>query len=362
MAETLIPDEIPYQDIDAEEPDFAGDNSEDSELHEHFTLTSAPGQMLMRLDVFLATFLRNTSRSRIKNATLAGNVFVNEQIRKASYKVKPGDKVSVLLPYPPPPDVEPEALDLNIAYEDPHLLLVNKTPGMVVHPGVGNHTGTLIHGLLHHFLDLPKNDSPEGGLRPGLVHRIDKDTSGLLVIAKNEYALSFLAKQFFDHSCERTYHAIVWGNLKEDKGTITGHIGRSIKDRKIFMVYTDESAGKHAVTHYEVMERFGFATYVKCKLETGRTHQIRVHFKHIGHTLFSDTFYGGDKILAGNNVGKFKHMIQDALTACPRQALHAKTLGFIHPHTEKWMDFDSEIPEDMQTALDMFRKFTLENS
>jgi len=334
-------------------------NEEEEGLFEHFTLISAPGQMMLRLDVFLATFLKNTSRSRIKNATLAGNVFVNDIIRKASYKVKPGDKVSVLLPYPPPPEVEPENLELNISYEDESIILVNKSPGMVVHPGVGNHTGTLIHGLLYHFLQLPKSSSPDGGIRPGLVHRIDKDTSGLLLVAKNEFALSWLAKQFYDHTCERTYHAIVWGNLKEDKGTITGNIGRSHKDRKIFMVYTDGISGKPAVTHYEVLERFGFATYVKCNLETGRTHQIRVHFRHIGHTLFSDTFYGGDKILSGNNTGKYKHMIQQALELCPRQALHAKTLGFLHPQSQAPVNFDSELPEDFQQVLNLFRAFTL---
>jgi 23S rRNA pseudouridine1911/1915/1917 synthase len=335
----------------------ADHGSEESDLYEHFTLTSAPGQMMLRLDVFLATFLKNTSRSRIKNATLAGNVFVNDQVRKASYKVKPGDKVSVLLPYPPPPELSPEQLDLTIHYEDDSILLVNKRPGMVVHPGVGNHTGTLVHGLLWHFNQLPKGNGKDEYLRPGLVHRIDKDTSGLIVIAKNEYALSWLARQFYDHSCERTYHAIVWGNLKEDKGTITGNIGRSLKDRKIFQVFSDPNEGKHAVTHYEVLERFGFATYVKCNLETGRTHQIRVHFKHIGHTLFSDSFYGGDSILAGTNTGKFKHMIQQALLLCPRQALHAKTLGFVHPDSEKWMAFDSEIPKDIQAALELFRQY-----
>lgn len=331
--------------------------SEESDLYEHFTLYSAPGQTMMRLDVFLATFLKNTSRSRIKNATLAGNVFVNDQVRKASYKVKPGDKVSVLLPYPPPPELSAENLNLNIHYEDEALLLINKSPGMVVHPGVGNHTGTMVHGILWHFEHLPKGNRAEDHMRPGLVHRIDKDTSGLIVVAKNEFALSWLARQFYDHTCERTYHAIVWGNLKEDKGTITGNIGRSIKDRKVFQVYADPAEGKHAVTHYEVMERFGFATYVKCNLETGRTHQIRVHFKHIGHTLFSDSFYGGDHILAGNNTGKYKHMIREALALCPRQALHAKTLGFVHPVTEKWINFDSEIPADFQNALDLFRNF-----
>jgi 23S rRNA pseudouridine1911/1915/1917 synthase len=333
--------------------------SEESDLYEHFTLISAPGQMLMRLDVFLATFLKNTSRSRIKNATLAGNVFVNDTVRKASYKVKPGDKVSVLLPYPPPPEVTAEYMPLNILFEDAHVILIQKNPGMVVHPGVGNHTGTLIHGLLYHFEQLPKGSGTEGGLRPGLVHRIDKDTSGLLVIAKNEYALSWLARQFFDHTCERTYHAIVWGNLKEDSGTITGHIGRSTKDRKIFMVYPDGSDGKHAITHYQVMERFGFATYVQCKLETGRTHQIRVHFKHIGHTLFSDQFYGGEKIQGGNMSGALKSMLQKALEICPRQALHAKTLGFVHPATEKFMNFDSELPEDFSSVLEMFRAFQI---
>jgi len=350
-----LPDVSAEEITDNLDPDTG---AEESDLYEHFTLISAPGQAMLRLDVFLATFLKNTSRSRIKNATLTGNVFVNDQVRKASYKVKPGDKVSVLLPYPPPPELSAENLNLSIHYEDEAVLLINKSPGMVVHPGVGNHTGTLVHGILWHFEHLPKGNRAEDHLRPGLVHRIDKDTSGLIVIAKTEYALSWLARQFYDHSCERTYHALVWGDLKENKGTITGNIGRSLKDRKIFQVFIDSTEGKHAVTHYEVLERFGFATYVKCKLETGRTHQIRVHFKHIGHTLFSDSFYGGDKILAGNNTGRYKHMIQEALSICPRQALHAKTLGFQHPVTEKWMNFDSEIPEDFQSALELFRNYS----
>ncbi|NBV13554.1 MAG: RluA family pseudouridine synthase [Sphingobacteriia bacterium] len=331
------------------------DDPEEEDLYEHFQLTSAPGQMLLRLDVFLSTFLKNTSRSRIKNATLSDGVRVNGIPRKASYKVKPGDQVSVLLPYPPPPEVTAENIPLNIIYEDEQIILVNKSPGMVVHPGVGNHTGTLIHALLWHFKDLP----PGPGLiqRPGLVHRIDKDTSGLLVIAKTEFALSFLAQQFYDHSCARTYHAIVWGDIPQDTGTIIGHIGRSTKDRKIFMVYPDGLIGKPAITHYEVIERFGFATYIKCKLETGRTHQIRVHLKHIGHTLFGDYFYGGDQILSGNNSGSYSKMIKNALEICPRQSLHAKTLGFIHPGTQNWIEFNSELPEDFNNVLLKFRNF-----
>jgi 23S rRNA pseudouridine1911/1915/1917 synthase len=347
----LLPEDI--------EEEFFGpeikDDPEEEDLYEHFQLTSAPGQMLLRLDVFLATFLKNTSRSRIKNATLSDCVRVNGIPRKASYKVKPGDQVTVLLPYPPPPEVTAENIPLKIEYEDEQIILVNKTPGMVVHPGVGNHTGTLIHALLWHFKDLPQ--APGLIQRPGLVHRIDKDTSGLLVIAKTEFALSFLAQQFYDHSCARTYHAIVWGDIPQDTGTITGNIGRSNKDRKIFMVYPDGLIGKPAITHYEVIERFGFATYIKCKLETGRTHQIRVHLKHIGHTLFGDYFYGGDQILSGNNSGSYSKMIKNALEICPRQSLHAKTLGFIHPDTHNWIEFNSELPEDFNTVLSKFRNF-----
>lgn len=327
------------------------------ELYEHHSLRADKGQRLMRIDTWLTIMLPNVSRTRIKNASLADCIRVFGKPVKASYKLKPLDEVSLVLPYPPAPDAQAEQMDLDIRYEDDHLLLVSKPAGMVVHPALGHYSGTLVNGLMGYLgRQLPAHADPDAPIRPGLVHRIDKETSGLLVIAKTDTALTGLARQFFDHSCERTYYAVAWGDIKQNEGTIIGNVGRSQKDRKKFTVYPPDSEhGKHAVTHYKVLERFGCATLVQCNLETGRTHQIRVHMKHIGHTLMGDYEYGGDKVLYGQNHGRYADFISRCLSVMRRQALHAKTLGFVHPATGKWMQFDSDLPPDFQQLLQLLR-------
>lgn len=318
-------------------------------LYEHFKFTSDQGQELLRVDKFLMARIPNTTRNRLQNAAADGHIKVNKKAVKSNYKVKPFDEVSLELPYPPQEiELIPEDIPLNIVYEDDEVIVINKQAGLVVHPGYGNYTGTLVNGLIFHFENLPKTNIPN---RPGLVHRLDKNTTGIMVIAKTEQALSHLGKQFFDRATERRYHAIVWGDVKDDEGTVTGHVGRSLKNRKEMTVFPDEDYGKHAVTHYKVLKRFGYITLVECKLETGRTHQIRVHMKHIGHNLFNDNEYGGDKILKGTSFAKYKQFINNCFNILPRQALHAKSLGFEHPKTGKWMQFDSELPDDMKTVL-----------
>ena len=281
---------------------------------------------------------------------------MNNEVVKQNYKVKAGDVVQVMFEHPPYEFLlVPEDLPIDIVYEDDTLLVVNKAAGMVVHPGHGNYSGTLINALIYHFKNLPNNSSE----RPGLVHRIDKDTSGLLVVAKTEHAMAHLSKQFFDKTSEREYVALVWGNLEEDEGTIEGNIGRNPKNRLQNMVYTDDGAdnGKAAVTHFKVLERFGYVTLVSCKLETGRTHQIRVHMKYIGHTLFNDERYGGDRVLKGTTFTKYKQFVENCFKILPRQALHAKTLGFTHPKTGKWMSFNSQIPEDINACIEKWRAY-----
>ena len=337
-----------------------GASEESEQLYEHHLMEIDPGQKPIRIDVFLSTMLRNISRTRIKNYSKAGALQVNGKTVKASYKVKPGDQVFFLRPFAPRPGLMPEDIPLDIPYEDQDLLIVNKKPGMVVHPGVGHRTGTLMHALLHHcdLEALPSStDDDPYMLRPSLVHRIDKDTSGLMVISKHEYAATYISTQFYNKTTDRNYYALVWGDVAEDKGTITGHVGRSTGDRKKFVVWPKGDYGKHAVTHYEVLERFRYATLVKCTLETGRTHQIRVHMKYLGHTLFGDTFYGGDKVLKGLKTQKFEQFIRNCLEIMPRQALHAKTLGFVHPRTEKYVHFDSDLPEDFQGVLEKMRRY-----
>lgn len=327
------------------------------EMYEHKRLVADPGQRLMRLDHWLAILLKSRSRTTIKNATLAGCIRVNGKTVKPSYKVKPGDEVTLVFPTPPPPELAPENIPLTIHYEDEDLLLLNKQPGLVVHPGVGNWTGTMLHALLY-YLNQDKLDGPrEEWNFPSLVHRIDKDTSGLLVIPKHEFANHFLSRQFYERSIDRLYNAIVWGDVKADAGTIEGHVGRDHRDRKKFRVYPGGETGKHAVTHYKVLERFGFATLVQCKLETGRTHQIRVHMKYIGHTLLSDWFYGGDEIKVQLQTPKYKAFIHNLLEVIPRQALHARTLGFTHPQSRELVNFDSELPEDFQLAIAKMRTY-----
>lgn len=333
------------------------DFPDQQELYEHYRIVADKGQSLLRIDKFLVNKLENISRSRIQNAATAGNILVNQKPVKPNYKVKPNDIITIVLAFPPRElEILPENIPLDIVYEDEDVLLVNKKPGMTVHPGIGNYTGTLINALMWHLKDLPLFAS--GDVRPGLVHRIDKNTSGLLVIAKNEFSLNHLAKQFFDHSVDRTYQALVWGVPKETEGTITGPIGRSMKDRTKMFVYKDGSQGKPATTHYKVLEDLGYISLVECRLETGRTHQIRVHFQFIGHPLFNDSEYGGSLILRGTTFSKYKQFVLNNFNTLPRQALHAKSLGFTHPVSGKRMLFNSDLPEDMQAVIKRWRIYT----
>ena len=331
-----------------------GPELNEEELFEHFKFVAGKGQEPLRVDKFLMNFIENATRNKIQQAAKEGNIWVNDSIVKSNYKVKAGDEVRVMFEHPPYEFLlTPENIPLNIVYEDDVLLVVNKTPGMVVHPGHGNYSGTLINALLHHIDSLPLNSDE----RPGLVHRIDKDTSGLLVVAKTEAAMTHLAKQFHDKTSEREYVAIVWGNVEDESGTVEGHIARNPKNRLQMEVFPEGDIGKEAVTHYKVLERLGYVTVVSCKLETGRTHQIRVHMKYIGHTLFNDERYGGEKILKGTTFTKYKQFVDNAFKILPRQALHAKTLGFVHPVTGEFMRFDSEIPEDMANCIDKWRAY-----
>ncbi|RIV47138.1 RluA family pseudouridine synthase [Flagellimonas pelagia] len=324
------------------------------DLFEHHRFVASKGQEPLRVDKFLMNFIENATRNKIQQAAKQGHIWVNGAIVKQNYKVKAGDEVKVLFEHPPYEFLlTPENIPLDIVYEDDTLLVVNKPAGMVVHPGHGNYSGTLINALVYHFENLPNNSSN----RPGLVHRIDKDTSGLLVIAKTETAMTHLAQQFFEKSSEREYVALVWGNVEQDEGTIEGNIGRHPKNRLQMTVYPDGEDGKEAITHYKVLERLGYVTLVSCKLETGRTHQIRVHMKYIGHTLFNDERYGGDKILKGTTFTKYKQFVENAFKELPRQALHAKTLGFEHPVTGEFMRFDSELPEDMVNCIEKWRSY-----
>jgi 23S rRNA pseudouridine1911/1915/1917 synthase len=347
----------------SEEFDNAETNEEfeQSELYEHHRLEIEDGQKPMRLDKYLVCRLASTSRNRIQNAADAGNILVNQKAAKSSYKVKPGDVVSIVLSYPKTEnELVAQEIPLDVFYEDEHYIIVNKQPGMVVHPSYGHYDGTLVNALAFRFKDLPMFSGKE--VRPGLVHRIDKDTSGLLVIAKSELALNKLAKQFFDHSCKRSYVALVWGNLPEDSGTITGHVGRNLKNRKVMDVFPDGEYGKEAITHYRVLERLGYVNLIECRLETGRTHQIRVHMKYIGHPLFNDADYGGDKILKGTTFTKYKQFVENCFKILPRQALHAKSLGFVHPATGEEVMYNSELPEDMQKCIDKWRSYVINRS
>jgi 23S rRNA pseudouridine1911/1915/1917 synthase len=326
------------------------------ELFEHYRFKADPGQSLLRIDKFLSDRLENSSRTRIQNAANAGNILVNNNPVKPNYKIKPGDIVQVVLPTPPREiELIPENIPLNIVYEDDDVLVVNKEPGMVVHPAYGNYSGTLVNALMWHFRDLPLFNTGES--RPGLVHRLDKNTSGILVIAKNEYALNRLSKQFYDRTTDRRYNALIWGIPDPLEGTITGNVGRSIKDRKIMQVFKDDSEGKTAITHYKVLEDLGYISLIECKLETGRTHQIRVHFSHIKHPLFNDEEYGGNQILKGTTFTKYQQFIKNCFKILPRQALHAKSLAFNHPVTGKRLSFDSNLPDDMVQVIEKWRKY-----
>jgi len=324
---------------------------------EHHKFVADNGQNPLRVDKFLLNFVEFATRNKIQQAIKAGNVKVNDSIVKASHKVKANDVVTIVYDYPQEKhELVPQDIPLNITYEDDSILIVNKDAGMVVHPGFGNYDGTLVNALVFHFQSLPNMGDED---RPGLVHRIDKNTSGILVIAKTEIAMNDLSKKFADRVLNRKYIALVWGDMKEDEGTITGNIGRSLKNRKIMNVFPDGDFGKHAVSHYKVLERFGYTTLVECKLETGRTHQIRAHFKYLGHPLFNDEEYGGDVILKGTTFTKYKQFVQNCFKICSRQALHAKSLGFKHPVTKEDMFFDSELAEDMEQLIEKWRKYAI---
>ena len=323
-------------------------------LYEHYAFIVDPGQSPLRVDKFLMSRIENVTRNKIQQSAKEGSIYVNDLIVKSNYKVKGRDRVKVLFAHPPYENLlVAEDIAIDIVYEDDILVVINKPPGLVVHPGHGNYSGTLLNGLLHHFEKLPKNLNN----RPGLVHRIDKDTSGLLVVAKTEQAMTHLSKQFFDKTSERKYLALVWGDVKEDKGTIEGAIGRHPKNRLQMTVFEDNSEGKEAITHFKVLERFGYVTLIECQLETGRTHQIRAHLKFIGHTLFNDARYGGEKILKGTSFTKYRQFVDNCFKLLPRQALHAKTLGFIHPKTGEKMQYDSPIPDDFNSAIDKWRQY-----
>lgn len=333
------------------------EQEDESALFEHFRFIADKGQSLIRIDKFLTNRIEGISRNKIQTAAEANCILVNNNAVKSNYKIKPEDIISIVLPHPKREfELTPENIPVDIVYEDDDLIIINKKAGMVVHPGHGNYTGTLVNALMYHFRELPLFQT--GEVRPGLVHRIDKNTTGIIVVAKNEIALAKLAKQFFEKTIQRKYLALVWGDLKENEGTISANIGRSIKDRKINTVFADSEYGKPAVTHYTVLERFGYITLIECKLETGRTHQIRVHFQYIGHPLFNDETYGGNKILKGTTFTKYKQFIQNCFTLLPRHALHAKSLGFRHPATNKLVFFDSELPDDMQQTIIKWRNYT----
>jgi len=329
------------------------ENIED-ELFEHYHFEVSTGQSPLRIDKYLIGLVQNATRNKIQKATECGCVLVNDYVVKSNYKVKPNDIIRVVFDKPKYEyKIIPENIPLDIIYEDEDLLVINKKADFVVHPGHGNYSGTLVNALAYHFDKLPLNSSQ----RPGLVHRIDKDTTGLLVVAKTEEAMFYLAKQFEEKTSEREYIALIWGNFEQDQGTITGYIGRHPKDRMQMAIFEDENLGKWSVTHYKVIERFNYVTLVSCRLETGRTHQIRASMKHIGHPLFNDSRYGGDRIIKGTTFTKYKQFVENCFKILPRQALHAKTLGFIHPTTKKNLRFDTELPQDMQNTIEKWRNY-----
>ena len=335
------------------------DSGEQEELYEHHRIVVDKGQSLLRIDKYLMMRLESVSRNRIQNAADAGSILVHGKPVKPSYRVKPSDVITIVLAHPPR-DVEiiAENIPIEIMYEDDDLVIVNKHAGLVVHPGVGNYSGTLVNALAYHFHPNLLGKSIEAeSMRPGLVHRIDKNTSGIMVIARNEKAMTHLAKQFFDRTIKRRYLALVWGGFETEEGTITGHIGRNQTDRKSMEVYPEGDHGKHAVTHYKVLESLGYVTLVECRLETGRTHQIRVHMKHIGHPLFNDESYGGKKILKGTTFSKYKNFVENCFEMIPGQALHARSLGFIHPSTRKEMYFEVDPPENFIFMLEKWRNY-----
>jgi len=327
------------------------------ELYEHHFFEVEKNHDLIRVDKFLLLRLSNTTRTKIQKSIAAGNVFCNNEKVKSNYKVKPFDKISVRFEYEPyNKEIIPEDIPLDIIYEDTDIVVINKPSNMVVHPSYGHYSGTLVHALLYKYNDIQVSSDNQ---RPGLVHRLDKNTTGLMVVARNENALIKLSKQFADRTISRNYLALVWGDVKNDSGTILGNIGRNKRNRKLMTVFDNEEEGKHAITHYKVLERFRYVTLISCKLETGRTHQIRVHMKHIGHPLFNDAEYGGDRILRGTTFSKYKQFVQNCFKILPRQALHAIQLSFIHPKSKQQVRFESKIPEDMLDVLSRWRKYVL---
>lgn len=329
---------------------------ESQDLYEHHRVVADKGQGLLRIDKFLMTRIENASRNKIQQAAKAGNILVNDKPVKPNYRVKPMDVISIVLSYPPREiEIIAENIPIKILYEDADIIVIDKQAGMVVHPAYGNYTGTLVNALAHHLQEVSPDKAP--GRTPFLVHRIDKDTSGVMLVAKNELSQAKLAAQFFHHSIQRHYLALAWGDFEEDNGTITGNIGRSTKDRKVFTVYADESQGRHAVTHYRILERFGYVTLLDCQLETGRTHQIRVHFRHIRHPLFGDETYGGNVIIKGTTFAKYRQFVNHCFEILTRQALHAQSLAFAHPSTGKWREFSSEPPDDFQTVIEKWRNY-----
>ncbi len=342
-------------ELEKDNPDIQ-DNNDD--LYERFSIIIDKGQEQLRIDKFLVNRIEGATRNKVQKAINAGMVLVNDAPIKSNYKVKPLDSIIVYSDMSPEEtDVKPEKMDLNIVYEDTDLMIINKPAGIVVHPGSGNYTGTLLNGVSWYLQQQNPNLSEDTLPRFGLVHRIDKNTSGLLVLAKTDKAMRHLAKQFFDHTTSRKYVALAWGDIQNDIGTIVAHIGRNLRFRKLFEAYPQGDHGKDATTHYTVLERFGYVTLVQCVLETGRTHQIRVHMKYIGHPLFNDDFYGGDKIVKGTVYTKYKQFVDNCFTICKRQALHAKTLGFIHPTTGEEMLFEAPLPNDMEQVIEKWRKY-----
>ena len=328
--------------------------------YEHHKFIADKGQNPLRVDRFLLNFIEFATRNKIQQSIKSGNVRVNNLVVKSNYKVKSNDVVTVVFNYPKlKNELIPQNIPLNITYEDDDFLIVNKSAGMVVHPGFGNRDGTLVNALAFHAESLPNMGEED---RPGLVHRIDKNTSGILVVAKNDMSMNNLAKKFSERNLDRRYIALVWGNLKDNNGTITGNIGRNLKNRKIMDVFTDGDYGKYAVSHFKVLERFGYTTLIECKLETGRTHQIRAHFKYLGHPIFNDSDYGGDMILKGTTFSKYKQFVQNCFKICDRQALHAKSLAFKHPSSNKEMFFDSDLPNDMKELIEKWRKYAIHKS
>lgn len=342
------------------------DDAEDG-LFEHHRIVADSKQSLLRIDKFLMDRLPNVTRTKIQDGIRDGFIKVNEKLIKPNYKIHPHDIITVSLPEPPrDTDVVPENISLNIVFEDDHLMIVNKPAGMVVHPAYQNWTGTLVNALAYHFLhrsppgqNLPQMAGNDG--RPGLVHRIDKDTSGLLVIAKTEIAMNSLAKQFFDHSIHRTYQALVWGVPDPSEGTINVHVGRSLKDRRVTVAFPEGEFGRHAITHYTLLQDLRYVSLVECRLETGRTHQIRAHMKYIGHPIFNDATYGGNEVVKGTVFSKYKQFIDNCFKIIPRQALHAKTLGFLHPVTQQAMQFDSELPADFKEVIEKWENYVKYN-